>query len=114
MKPKHIIVTLLFTFSNAQISPRLADVSDMFEIPSEVQSLIKSAESRASSAVSEIRSVFSNAATALPPELLSKAREILPVETSKLSASDATPTMEAHLGLVNGVIGAAIGWYMVN
>ncbi|KAH8710273.1 hypothetical protein GQ44DRAFT_731142 [Phaeosphaeriaceae sp. PMI808] len=114
MKLNFIFAPLLFTLSDAQTSARLADMSEVFRVPSELQSLINSVESQASSAASEIKPVFSSAATVIPPELLSKARDILPVETPSESISGGTSNMGAGLSLANGVVAAAVGSYLMN
>ncbi|KAK7178096.1 hypothetical protein PSPO01_15853 [Paraphaeosphaeria sporulosa] len=74
------------------------------------QRLINSVESRASSAAGQINSPVSNAATAVPSQLLSKAIDILPVETSEVSASGARSGMGSRSWSANGAVGAAVTW----
>lgn len=114
MKLNYIIASLPITLTNAQASNFFTDKVEAFEIPSEVQSLINSVELQASSAVYELKSVLNDAVSAIPPDVFTQARELLPAKTSKVSTSGASPTMDASLGLARGVVGAAVGWAMAN
>lgn len=114
MKCHFLSISVLFAVTNAEISFHSTDLPNLPAIPSGLQSLINSVESRASSAAGQINSIVSNAATALPSQLLSKAIDILPVETAKVSTSGATAGMGARSWSANGAVGAAVAWYMVN
>ena len=114
MKSTLIVTPLLFMLYNAQNNPRSINLSDVLDVPPELEGLISSVESQASSAVGEIKSALSKAATAIPPEVLSKASEMWPAETSPVPSSGATSNIGAHLVVANAVVGAFAGWYVVN
>jgi hypothetical protein len=114
MKLLRICTALLFTASNVYAGLSLDDIQGVFENASEFQSLVASIEAQASSAVGEIKSAFSGAATAIPPNLISRVGGLLPAETTKTSTSGATPTAGVRSELVSGMFGLAVGCYMVN
>ncbi|KAF9729777.1 hypothetical protein PMIN06_008649 [Paraphaeosphaeria minitans] len=114
MRCNFLFISVLFAVTNAEISLHSTDLPNLPAIPSELQSLINSVELRASSAAGQINSIVSNAATAVPTQLLSKAIDILPVETSKISASGAASGMGGSSWSANGAVGAAVAWFLVN
>ncbi|KAF1952096.1 hypothetical protein CC80DRAFT_552848 [Byssothecium circinans] len=50
MKSGLVLASLVFALSNAQTNPPLTDLTEILDAPPEIQSLINSVESRASSA----------------------------------------------------------------
>jgi hypothetical protein len=114
MKFLRICTALLFTASNVYAGLSLDDIQGVFKNASEFQSLVASIEAQASSAVGEIKSAFSGAATAIPPNLLSRVGDFLPAETAKMSSSGATPTAGVRSEFVYGMLAVAVGGYMTN
>jgi hypothetical protein len=114
MKVLRICATLLFTVFNVYASLSLDDIQGVFQNASEFQSLVGSIEAQASSAVGEIKSVFKGAATAIPPDLISRVGDFLPAQTAEMSSSGAAPTAGVRPEIVYGMIGVASGWYMAN
>jgi ABC-type uncharacterized transport system permease subunit len=113
MKVLRICAALLFTASNVYASLSLDDIQGVFQNASQLQSLAESIEAQASSAVGEIKSVFSGAATAVPGNLISRVGDFLPTKT-EMSASGAAPTAGSRPELLYGMFGVAAGWYMAN
>jgi hypothetical protein len=69
-------------------------------------------DSRMSSILSDVNSAHSSAATNLPPDLLSHAGLILPVETAPAERSRAPSNSAMHIAVLYGAVSFTIVWIM--
>lgn len=113
MRARLLLISALLVSINAELSLPLTDMPNKLTVPSGIQSLFDSVESRASAAASEIDSIVSHAATAVPSQILSKALDTLPAETST-SVSGATTRIAHRSWLADGAIGAFLGLYWMD